>query len=109
MKRCVTNTPQLFSGCERQDDFVTAPAIRPFGTRALYAALDARRSELGLSWKAVADQLWELSSELNSQRNDHPISPSTLTGMAKNPTCCDVRLRRQVVKHGIRKCWSEVR
>jgi hypothetical protein len=42
-----------------------------------------------LSWKKVADQLWDLSSELNDRRNDHPISPATLTNMAKNPrTSC---------------------
>jgi hypothetical protein len=68
---------------------VTDPAIRPFDTAALYAALDAKRTAQGLSWKKVADQLWELSAELNGRRRDHPISPSTLTNMAKNPrTSC---------------------
>jgi hypothetical protein len=33
----------------------------------------------------VAQQLWELLSDLNDRRNDHPISPSTLTNMANNP------------------------
>lgn len=63
--------------------------IRPFDVSALYAALDARRTELGLSWRGVADQLWELSADLNDRRRDHPISPSTLTGMASKPraTC----------------------
>jgi hypothetical protein len=65
------------------------PPIRPFDGRALYAALDDRRVELGLSWTRVAAQIWELSFELNGQRRDHPISPSTLSGMAKNPrTSC---------------------
>jgi hypothetical protein len=65
------------------------PEIRSFDAGALYAALDLLRTELGLSWTAVAKHMWELSAELNSQRNDHPISPSTLTGMAKNPrTSC---------------------
>jgi len=42
-----------------------------------------------LSWKQVAEQLSELSSDLNDRRRDHPISPSTLTNMAKNPrTSC---------------------
>jgi hypothetical protein len=63
--------------------------IRPFDVSALYAALDARRTELGLSWSGVASQLWELSAELNDRRRDHPISPSTLTSMASKPraTC----------------------
>jgi hypothetical protein len=72
-----------------ENETVTDPAIRPFDVGALYAALDAKRTELGLSWKRVADQLWELSSALNHRRRDHPISPSTLTNMAKNPrTSC---------------------
>jgi hypothetical protein len=60
-------------------------AVRPFDVRALYSALDAKRTDLGISWPAVAKQLWELSSDLNDRRRDHPISPSTLTNMAKNP------------------------
>jgi hypothetical protein len=62
---------------------VTLPSIRPFDAGALYRALDQKRTELGLSWTAVADQIWLLSSDLNDRRRDHPISPSTLTGMAK--------------------------
>jgi hypothetical protein len=33
--------------------------------------------------------MWQLSADLNDRRRDHPISPSTLTGMARNPraTC----------------------
>jgi hypothetical protein len=68
---------------------VTDHAIRPFDAAALYSAMDAKRTAQGLSWKKVADQLWELSAELNGRRRDHPISPSTLTNMAKNPrTSC---------------------
>ena len=68
---------------------MTDQSIRPFDIGALYAALDDKRTELGMSWKRVADQLWELSSDLNDRRRDHPISPSTLTNMTKNPrTSC---------------------
>jgi hypothetical protein len=64
-------------------------ALRPFDTAALYLALNDQRTRLGLSWQAVANQLWELSSELNDRRKDHPISPSTLTNMGKKPrTSC---------------------
>ena len=58
--------------------------FRTFDVAALYSALDAQRVELGLSWKQVADQLWNLSADLNDRRHDHPISPSTLTNMAKS-------------------------
>jgi len=68
---------------------MTDVKLRPFDAAGLYSALDAHRAELGLSWKQVADQLWNLSADLNDQRHDHPISPSTLTNMAKNPrTSC---------------------
>ena len=63
--------------------------MRSFDAGALYAALDDKRTQLGLSWPGVATQLWELSSDLNERRSDHPISPSTLTNMAKKPrTSC---------------------
>jgi hypothetical protein len=62
------------------------PDLAPFDVSALYAALDEKRASLGLSWTGVARQIWELSSELNERRpSDHPISPSTLTNMAKKP------------------------
>jgi hypothetical protein len=65
------------------------PTIRPFDTPALHRALDERRRGLGLGWAGVARQLWDLSSELNERRHDHPISPSTLSGMATRPrTSC---------------------
>ena len=68
---------------------MTDASIRPFDAGALYQALDVKRTELGLSWKGVADQIWALSSDLNNRRRDHPISPSTLTNMAKKPrTSC---------------------
>lgn len=37
----------------------------------------------------MANELWNLSSELNRRRNDHPISASTLRGMSRRPaTSC---------------------
>jgi hypothetical protein len=53
-----------------------------FDTVALYGALDARRQADRLSWRQVADQIWQQSADLNDRRRDHPISPSTITGMA---------------------------
>jgi hypothetical protein len=59
--------------------------LRRYDVGALYAALDCKRSELGLSWSKVASQMWNLSANLNDRRRDHPISASTLTNMARNP------------------------
>jgi hypothetical protein len=60
-----------------------------FDIQSLFAALDAQRSARELTWAAVAREMWDQSSELNARRNDHPISPSTLTGMAsRGATSC---------------------
>jgi hypothetical protein len=57
--------------------------MNDFDALAMFAAMDARRVERGLSWQGVADELWEQSSVLNARRRDHPISPATLTNIAK--------------------------
>lgn len=49
-----------------------------FDVRALYAAVDAERTAQGLSWPALAEEIWSLSAGLNARRDDHPISPTTL-------------------------------
>jgi hypothetical protein len=51
--------------------------------------MEAQREARQLSWSGVAREIWELSSELNERRRDHPISPATVTGMAKrgDTTC----------------------
>lgn len=53
----------------------------------MYAAMDAQRTERGLSWPGLARALWDQSAVLNQQRGDHPISPATLTGIAKRGDC----------------------
>ncbi len=61
-----------------------------FDVVAMFDAMDRQRVERGLSWRQVADQIWGLSVELNRLRpTDHPISPPTITGIAKrgDTTC----------------------
>jgi hypothetical protein len=63
--------------------------VQEFDVCALHEALDAERIDRGLTWRGVADELWNLSAELNARRYDHPISPSTLKGMAnRGATSC---------------------
>ena len=58
--------------------------IAEFDASALFAAMDAQRVYRGLSWPQVAKEIWELSAVLaRSRHQDHPISPSTITNMAK--------------------------
>jgi hypothetical protein len=59
------------------------PARDDFDIAALFDALDGQRRRRGLSWQGVAKELWDQSAMLNAQRDDHPISPATLTGMAR--------------------------
>jgi hypothetical protein len=56
--------------------------MNDFDSVAMYEAMNAQRIERGLSWRQVADQMWEQSADLDPQRKGHPISPSTLTGIA---------------------------
>ena len=69
----------------------TAPSFAngDFDVAALFEALDAQRVARKLSWRGVADEIWNQSATLNGQRRDHPISPATLTGMAtRSNTSC---------------------
>jgi len=58
-----------------------------FDVKGMYSAMDTQRIERALSWRQVAVELWEQSSLLNELRDDHPISASTLTGIAKRGDC----------------------
>ena len=57
---------------------------------ALFAAIGERRTLERLSWRQVADQIWQQSAILNLRRpHDHPISPSTISRMAtRTETSC---------------------
>jgi hypothetical protein len=59
-----------------------------FDAIAMYEAMDAERARRGLSWSAVARELAE-SGNLGIAVGQHPISPSTITGIAKrgDTTC----------------------
>jgi len=61
--------------------------VKEFDIAAMYAAMEAQRIQRGLSWPQVARARWEQSASLNGQRQDHPISPATLTGIAKRRDC----------------------
>jgi hypothetical protein len=54
-----------------------------FGAGGLYDALDRQRLERDLSWRQVAEAIWEQSRDLNARRNDHPIAVETITGMRR--------------------------
>jgi hypothetical protein len=63
--------------------------MNDFDALGLYAAMEEKRTHLELSWQRAADEIWSLSHELNQRRGDHPVSPSTLTGIAeRGDTSC---------------------
>lgn len=63
--------------------------VGEFSVDELYRAMDRQRLSRGLSWQQAAEEIWGLSRELNDRRHDHPISPSTLSGMrARRDTSC---------------------
>jgi hypothetical protein len=49
-----------------------------FDCGALTSALDAQRADRGLGWTALADTLWQQSSELNAQLADNSLCPGAL-------------------------------
>ena len=54
-----------------------------FDCGALISALDAQRADRGLGWTALADELWQQSSELNAQLTDHSLCPGALVRLAR--------------------------
>ncbi|WP_271177210.1 hypothetical protein [Leifsonia poae] len=59
-------------------------AIAPvFNGDALVAALDARRSELGLGWPDLAQELTDQSSRLRAALNDHAVCSGALVRTVK--------------------------
>jgi hypothetical protein len=49
-----------------------------FDFGALIGALDAQRTDRGLGWTALADELWEQSADLNARLADHSLCPGAL-------------------------------
>jgi hypothetical protein len=61
-------------------------ALPAFDCGALFSALDTKRRDRGLDWNALADELWQQSSELNAQRNDHSLCPGAVVRLSKRGT-----------------------
>jgi hypothetical protein len=65
-----------------------------FDCGALYAALDAERRDRELDWYALADELWQQSSELNAKRpDDHPLCGGAVSRVrTRGATTCQYAL-----------------
>lgn len=60
-----------------------------FDFAAFFAAFDTKRQNLKLGWYEFAGELWELSSGLNAQREDHGL---TWVALAHQIGCTPNRL-----------------
>ena len=57
-----------------------------FDGAALIRALDAQRTDRGLDWTGLADELWAQSCDLNAELSDHSLCQGALVRTAKRGT-----------------------
>jgi hypothetical protein len=68
-------------------------ALPVFDCGALFNALDTERRDRGLGWYELADELWQQSSDLNSQRTDHPLCGGAVSRLReRGATSCQYAL-----------------
>jgi hypothetical protein len=58
-------------------------ALPVFDCSALMSALDAQRADRGLGWTALADELWQQSSELNAALSGNSLCPGALVRLTR--------------------------
>ena len=51
----------------------TAGGLAEFDFPAFFAVVDDARRGRGLNWYTLADELWDMSVQLNAERDDHPL------------------------------------
>lgn len=63
---------------------------RGFDPGALYLAILAQKQERGLSWAAVAREMWDEADVLHASADghDHPIASSTIRGVEHGDASC---------------------
>ncbi len=72
---------------------ITVGTLPVFDCAALFDALDGRRQAEGLGWYDLATELWEQSTELNAERNDHPLCGGAVQRLAhRGTTSCQYAL-----------------
>jgi hypothetical protein len=92
MLRWLGRTPESFiPGCREDDGRIPdAPAgkVIRFDTRKLYAAIDAKRAERGLTWEQVSEETgWGVNSMANLTKGGRTVFPGVmrLTRWLKQP------------------------
>ena len=68
-------------------------ALAAFDFAAFFAAVDDARRERDMGWYDLADQLWDLSAQLNAERRDHPLCGGAVSRLgARGETSCQYAL-----------------
>ena len=71
----------------------TTDALATFDFAAFFTAVDEARRSQGLHWYAFADELWDLSVQLNAERDDHPLCGGAVSRLgARGETSCQYAL-----------------
>ena len=71
----------------------TAGGLAEFDFPAFFAAVDDGRRGWGLNWYTLADELWDLSVQLNAERDDHPLCGGAVSRLgARGETSCQYAL-----------------
>ncbi len=68
-------------------------ALAAFDFAAFFAAVDDARGQRDMGWYVLADELWELSAQLNAERDDHPLCGGAISRLgARGETSCQYAL-----------------
>jgi hypothetical protein len=71
----------------------TTDALATFDFPAFFEAVDEARRRRGLRWHSLADELWELSAQLNAVRGDHAICGGAVSRLGgRGETSCQYAL-----------------
>lgn len=67
--------------------------LAEFDFAAFFAAVDAARRERFITWYNLADEVWDQSAELNTERDDHPLCGGAISRLgARGETSCQYAL-----------------
>src|SRR3954452_12319772 len=70
-----------------------AGELPDFDFPAFFAAVDDARRRRDLNWYTLADELWDLSVQLNAERDDHPLCGGAVSRLGqRGETSCQYAL-----------------
>lgn len=68
-------------------------ALATFDFAAFFAAVDDARRDRDMGWYDLADELWDQSAQLNTERDDHPLCGGAVSRLGvRGETSCQYAL-----------------